>query len=381
VSTPTSRPRILLVLLNAAPRFGTANAAHELIRRGLPQFDFTVMSTGLLEDLQDQVQFVRIPVPPGPFRLQWLAFFLFAGIRRWFLRVDLVHVMAPAPLLPGRADLVTVLFSQIAYYQVDTEPSGRLDHLARALTRWLENRCYRPGHVRMFTSLAPGGQRELERDHPGIPTVVSSHVLQAERFYPDDRDRIDVRSELGAGKDDLIACFVNNIFWAHKGLGLAIEGFARARRSQPALAALWVVGSGPREQFEAVAREHGVGDRVRFLGHRKDIERIYRGADVLVHPARYETFSLAVHEAAASGLPVIATRTNGVEDLIEDGATGIMIPRSAEAVEDALTRLAGAPELRRQMGRAGRERALAFGPEGFTEPVIDAYHRLLDLDG
>jgi glycosyltransferase involved in cell wall biosynthesis len=138
-----------------------------------------------------------------------------------------------------------------------------------------------------------------------------------------------------------------------------------------------VIGSGPVEQFSAFARERGVGDRVRFLGHRNDIERLYRGADCLVHPALYETFSLAVHESAASGLPVIATRTHGVEDLIEDGQAGILIPRLAQGVQVALIRLAEDPELRQRMGRAGRQRALAFGPEGFAGPILHAYRRLL----
>lgn len=381
VDPRSSKPRILLVLLDAGMRHGTANAAHHLIRQGLPEFGFTVMSTRLVAELQERVTFIRIPSPAGPYRLRWLVFYLLAGLRRAFVDADLVHVLAPAPLLPGKADLVTVLFSQVAYYQVATETSGPQERLARKISAWLENRSYRPGRVRMFTALAPGGQRELERDHPGVPVVVSSHVLQAERFYPDHRDREDVRRELGVDAQDLVACFVNNTYWSHKGLHLAIEGFARARRSAPRLSALWVIGSGPVEPFSAVAREHGVGDRVRFLGHRTDIERLYRGADCLVHPARYETFSLAVHEAAASGLPVIATRTNGVEDLVEDGQAGIAINRTAQAVEEALLRLARDPDLRQRMGRIGRERALAFGPEGFGAPILRAYRQLLDSDG
>lgn len=377
MNTRVSRPRILLVLLDGGLRHGTANAAHELIRRGLPDFEFTVLSTRLIHELQEQTEFIRIPAPAGPYRLRWLIFYLLAGFRKRFIEADLVHTLAPAPLLPGKVDLVTVLFSQVAYYQVETRPTGWIDAMARTFSAWLENRSYRAGRVRMLSALAPGGQRELERDHPGVPVILSSHVLQAERFFPDDRDRAAVRSELGVGPDGLVACFVNNTYWLHKGLHIAIEGFARARRAVPQLESLWVIGSGPVEAFSAIARENGVGDRVRFLGRRDDIDRLYRGADCLVHPARYETFSLAVHESAASGLPVIATRTNGVEDLIGDGQAGILIPRSAEAVEQALIRLARDPAMRRRMGRIGRERALTFGPEGFAEPLIQAYRELL----
>jgi glycosyltransferase involved in cell wall biosynthesis len=217
----------------------------------------------------------------------------------------------------------------------------------------------------------------LERHHPGLPVIVTPHVLQVDRFHPDAQTRLDVRRELGAEPEEVVACFVNNTYWEHKGLGIAIAGLSHATQSAPALGALWVVGSGPVDRFRNIARVCGVGERVHFLGHRTDIERIYRGADILIHPARYETFSLAVHEAAATGLPVIATRTNGVEDLLEDGEAGIMIERTEEAVTEALIRLTRDPALRARMGNIGRERVLQFGPRRFTDSVLEAYRVLL----
>lgn len=371
------RPRILLVLLDGGARHGTANAAHELIRRGLSEFDFTVVSTRLIEELSSQVDFIRIPAPGGPYRLRWLVFYVLTGLRRAFVNADLVHALAPAPLLPGKVDLVTVLFSQVAYYQTESQPGGFTERAARWFATRLENRAYRPGRVRMLTALAPGGKRELERDHPGLPVIVAPHVLQAERFYPDDSDRNTVREELGAEPGEPVACFVNNTFWVHKGLDIAMEGLALARRTVPAVGTLWVVGDGPVDTFRNVADHFGLGARVKFLGSRRDIERIYRGADFLVHPARYETFSLAVHESAASGLPVIATRTNGVEDLVEDGAAGILIPRDARAVAEAVISIVQDPARAARMGAEGRRRALSFDADGFTGPVIEAYRALL----
>lgn len=364
------------MLFDAGLDYGTANAAHELIRQGSDRYKFVVMSTRLIEELQPLVEFIRIPAPDSPYNLRWLVFYLFAGLRLKFVRADLIHTMAPAPLVPNKVDLATVLFSQVAYYQVDGKAPGIWSRLSRVCTSWLENRAYRRGQVRMLSALAPGGKRELERDHPGIPVIVTPHVLQSERFYPDEQTRAEVRHELGAAPDSVVACFVNNTYWEHKGLRIAIAGLSQAVRSAPSLDQLWVIGSGPVDQFRDIAVQYGIGDRVNFLGQRADIARIYRGADILVHPARYETFSLAVHEAAASGLPVIATRTNGVEDLVQDGKVGIMIERTEEAVADALVRLSLDPELREHMGRIGRQRAIEFGPSGFTNSVLDAYQRL-----
>ena len=288
--------------------------------------------------------------------------------------------MAPVPLVPNRVDLATVLFSQVAFYQAEGKVHKPGKRLARAWAAWIENRSYRPGRVRMLSALAPGGKRELERHHPGLPVIVTPHVLQVERFYPDARTRDQVRRELNANPDEVVACFVNNTYWEHKGLGIAIRALSRALNSATTPGSLWVVGAGPVDRFRGIAFDCGVGDRVRFLGHRTDMERIYRGADILIHPARYETFSLAVYEAAASGLPVIATRTNGVEDLLEDGRAGMMVERTEEAVADALVRMTQDPALRARMGSAGRERALAFGPARFAGSVLEAY-RVLSASG
>jgi glycosyltransferase involved in cell wall biosynthesis len=371
------RPRIALVLLDAGSRSGTGNAAHELVRRGRAQFDFAVVSTRLVEELQPVAEWVEVPAPARPFRLRWLSFYLLAGLRLRGLRADLVHTLAPAPLVPNRVDLATVLFSQAAFFEDAPEPAGPVERLARAFSVGLEHRAYRTGRVRMLTALAPGGRRELERLHPGIPVVVTPHVLDGTRFHPHAGSRAEVRRSLGAEDGDVVACFVNNDFWEHKGLAIALRSFAAARREAPALAQLWVVGVGPVERYRAIAREHGVAERVRFLGWRDDIERVYRGADILVHPATYETFSLAVYESAASGIPVVATRVNGVEDLLADGTAGFLVERTDAAFTSALARLANDPELRHRMGEAGRRQAIAFGPELFTERVFEAYRELL----
>lgn len=371
------RPRIALVLIDAGSRSGTGNAAHELLRRGHAAYDFVVVSTRLAEEVRPFAELRKIPAPYGPFRLRWLVFYLLAGLRLRGIDADLVHTLAPAPLVPNRVDLATVLFSQAAFFEHRPKPTGLLDRLARSFSVGLEHRAYRPDRVRVLTALAEGGRAELERLHPGVPVVVTPHVLDRERFHPDERSRDEMRRTHDVAPGEVVACFVNNIFWEHKGLAIAIRSFAAARRSAPGIAQLWVIGVGPVERYRAIAREAGVADRVRFLGWRGDIERLYGAADVLLHPATYETFSLAVHEAAACGIPVVATRVNGVEDLLADGSAGILVERNETAVTDALLRLARDPELRRRMGEAGHRRAIEFGPELFTESVLGAYRDLL----
>lgn len=86
-------------------------------------------------------------------------------------------------------------------------------------------------------------------------------------------------------------------------------------------------------------------------------EALWREADVFVMPTRGEAFGMVFQEAAAAGLPVIGTRLNAVPEIVDDGATGLLVPPGdAGALVEALRTLLASAELRRRMGEAGRAR-------------------------
>jgi colanic acid/amylovoran biosynthesis glycosyltransferase len=106
----------------------------------------------------------------------------------------------------------------------------------------------------------------------------------------------------------------------------------------------------------------GLVDQVTFLGvgTREDVKAEMSGADVFLHAAVSEGFCNAVLEAQAMRLPVVCTDADGLPENVEDGVTGLVVGRrNPAALADALAKLAGDEELRRQMGRAGRERVTA----------------------
>jgi glycosyltransferase involved in cell wall biosynthesis len=144
---------------------------------------------------------------------------------------------------------------------------------------------------------------------------------------------------------------------------------------------LWVVGQGREGRFRSLARELDVADRVRFFGRRLDVERFYQAADVFVLPSLYETFSLAAHEAAASGLPLVATRVSGVADLIGDGEAGVLVERNASDVARALASLAVDPERRSQLGRVARARASEFTWGRSVDGVAALYRDIVAESG
>jgi len=143
---------------------------------------------------------------------------------------------------------------------------------------------------------------------------------------------------------------------------------------------LELVGDGPLlPQAQALAEELDLGERVRFLGRRLDVDRVLAGAQVFVLASRWEGLPLTVLEAMRAGLPVVASDVGGVKEAVLEGETGFLVPRGDEgALRSRLALLLRDPALRVRMGRAGRR----FYEEAFTldrmlRKVWEAYASLL----
>jgi glycosyltransferase involved in cell wall biosynthesis len=150
-------------------------------------------------------------------------------------------------------------------------------------------------------------------------------------------------------------------------------------------AEVWIGGRGPlTERFRQAARDAGVADRVRFLGFVPDGELVayYDACDVFCMPSteRAEQFGLVQLEAMHCGKPVIATRLGtGVEYVTLDEMTGLLVePGNEQALGQALNRLLGDPELRTQLGEAGRRRVVEeFSVKQMVDKTVSVYRRLV----
>lgn len=357
-------------------------AMAELIRLGGERAEFIVVASVLQKDLRPLVTWKRVRVPQSPASLRFVLFWLIAGVRLSRLRPDVVHTLGA--ITWRRADVVTIAFCHAAFVEVDAErESGvsmarRLNRVVhRALAVAAERFCYQSERTRLFAAVSPGVQRELASHYPAIPAAVTPNGVDSERFRPDPVAGAALRAENGVQPADVVAILVGGD-WHRKGLAIAIEALALARRQGLEQVRLWIVGEGDRARFEAVAREHGVLAQVLFLGRRSDAERYLQASDIFVFPTSYETFSIASYEAAATGLPLIATAVSGIEDLIGDDEAGLSTPATAEAVAARLVRLAADPELRRRLGNIGRQRALQFSWQRSASSVLEAYEHVLN---
>jgi glycosyltransferase involved in cell wall biosynthesis len=136
-----------------------------------------------------------------------------------------------------------------------------------------------------------------------------------------------------------------------------LRAFARVRE-QITNVALVIVGRGSlQKQTERLAGELGLGDSVRFTGVRSDVPEVMSAADAYVLSSAWEGMPMVLLEAGAAGLPIVATRVGGNDEVVLHGQSGFLVPCSdAAALGDAMLRLHRLPESERSaMGERGRD--------------------------
>jgi phosphatidylinositol alpha-1,6-mannosyltransferase len=188
--------------------------------------------------------------------------------------------------------------------------------------------------------------------------------VDASRFRPNVDGSLSLRRQI-APDGDVILATVGRL-QRRKGHDLVIQALARLREHRPVLRYL-IAGDGEeRPRLEQLVRDHGVTDRVVFLGAvaADMLPACYAAADIFVHPNRvdgldFEGFGLVFLEAAASGLPVIAGRSGGASEAVKSGETALLVSGTdLHEFVSALQALVADPDRCRNMGRAGRVRVM-----------------------
>lgn len=171
-----------------------------------------------------------------------------------------------------------------------------------------------------------------------------------------DVERKSLRDQIGVSKNELMLLTVGRLT-LQKGHTVLLDAIAITNAK--AHGVFVFAGDGPqRKHLEIKAIDLGVSERVRFLGVRDDVNKLLLSSDIFVQPSLWEGLSLALLEALLAGLPVLATRVEGVVDVVEDEQTALLVPPGdASGLAANIQRLVDDAGLRERLGSAGKRRA------------------------
>ena len=190
-------------------------------------------------------------------------------------------------------------------------------------------------------------------------TVLNGIPVDRFRWTPERRHEARVR--LGVPQDALLMGAVGRQVGL-KNHALLIAQMPALLQRHPSLR-LALVGSGPLEaELRAQAQGAGLGDRVIFTGQRKDVSDLTPGFDIFAMPSLTEGLSIALLEACATRLAIVATAVGGNPEIVRDGETGLLVPPGeGPPLEQALDTLLADAALRERMGQAASDWVRAHG--------------------
>jgi glycosyltransferase involved in cell wall biosynthesis len=227
-----------------------------------------------------------------------------------------------------------------------TQPSG---WLKRVVKRSLLHRYEKVFCVSQFVL------DNLQRQQTFSNLILSRHFVNTERFRPDRVVRDEYRKRF-----NVEPCFVV-LTVAHLIKEKGIDVMIRALAELPSNVVLWIVGDGEEsENLKQLSCALHLASRVYFHGHQKNVAPFMKAADCFVCPSLWaEAAGLVNLEATSSGLPVIASRTGGISEYIENGRTGFLfLPGDHRELARLLLLVQKDPVLRREMGEQARAHAV-----------------------
>ncbi len=338
----------MIVLLHGAPAWGAVERYVEAIARGLGE-DAVLVHTG--SEHFEALPIRTIALAPAPAPL--VAAQLVRLLRR--LRPAVVHVtdVWPPALVAARAARVPRLL--LTHH---TPELPRNDNVVGRVW-WRAGWAARPEVI--YTS-------ETDRERDGR-TRLRTHVVELgidlDRFasgnpsLPQDGPLVGNVARLAPQKDQRTLIEAARLVLEH--------------RPEVRFA---IVGEGElRADLEAHARALGISDRVLFTGAREDVPDVLASLDCFAFPSLFEGLCLAVIEAQAAGVPVVATPVGGIRETVVDGETGLLVPlRDAAALAEKIEWVLGHPTAAGRLAEEARRRVRArFSERRMVERTLELY--------
>jgi UDP-glucose:(heptosyl)LPS alpha-1,3-glucosyltransferase len=382
--------RIAIVLDKFLPSRGGERyfsfLAHELTEMG---HEVHVFATQIEQTGNEAYRLHLIPVWKFPRSMRILSFLRNSARAIEESSFDIVHGVAPT--IAANVYNPHGGVEQAYLKQEFASMSSRYYYLYRLLRRylsprhyievWAQKRLYQKGRVERTIAISRMIKRDL-MTYYGVPEkkiAVVFNAVDLHRFRPENRNlyRAKKRDELGIGRSEVLILFAGNNYRL-KGLEPLVAALGIVKRSVPGTPfRLLVAGRGRRHRYQRLAERVGVSDMLIFLGAVTGMEQYYAASDLYVHPTFYDSCSLTVLEALASGLPVVTSRFNGAADAIASDKGGLVIqdPSDARELAAAITFFSDAKR-RSLASTAARAWMEDYTQERNVEETLRVYHEV-----
>lgn len=274
--------------------------------------------------------------------------------------------MTKAHIYSGLAALTTN--HRAVYFQHGLPDNGWVDIISRSL----------PACGALACSEFVASLQKRKVRHPVLPVRMGSDF---ELLHPGDGTKRDAKKALGIDQDSFLIGIVARLQrW--KAVHVYLEAMSKVVAQVPHATGIVIGGRHEREPdypeyLQELRRSLGLEDKVVMAGKQSNIRQWMRAMDVFVHASEKEPFGIVVVEALASGVPVVASRPGGPEEIIHDGVNGLLVPSgNADALASALCRLAANPSEAEDMKLRGLDRAKDFSVANYVRSLRSALEEL-----
>lgn len=319
---------------------------------------------------------IRLPSAPGyPLAIPPFYPWIRAFRRR---RFDIIHTHTPftvgfVGLRWAESHGIPIVSTYHTLYQryvhyVPFVPRAYLLYRIAKHTNYYYNRC---AHV-----IAPSEAAERSLRRHGVRSPIS--IIPTGTPKPKTLSRGEAREQLGIRDNEKVLLYVGRVA-PEKNLPLLFEALALIVQQHPETR-LWLVGDGPaRKELQSLARDLGIGDKVRFVGAvpRREVDTFYIASDLFVFSSMTETQGLVIGEAMSYGLPAIAVDGGGAGENIQDDFNGYKVGNSPIQFAEKTLEVLANPALLGRLSEGARRSVKRWTVEDYCDAVLEVYMAVL----
>ena len=288
-------------------------------------------------------------------------------------RFDVLHTHSPYPAAVARMVVATLPRKRRpALVATEHNQWPRYSRLTRLATRVT----YRRNQLSLCVSEAARDSmpRSMRRR-----VIVANAGIELAKVRAHGTQGAEIRRSLGIEADDVVMGTAAN-YRVQKAYPDLFQAALAVRRTQPA-ARFVCMGQGPLDaELQALHAELDLGSTLRLLGFRSDVLAVLAACDVFVLSSLHEGLPVALMEAMALGLPVVATSVGGIPEAVRHGVEGLLVPPGRpDLLAAAIAQLVDDPAMRRRMGAAALTRSEHFGAAPTIAKLEDHYRAVARL--